>query len=42
MSTDGKSTCSIGYDKCYCHVIYIHGRCWQMLFANDMMAKMPL
>ena len=39
MLTDGKSTCSVGYDRCYCHVIYIHRCCWQMLFAKDMMAN---
>ena len=34
MLTDGKTTFNVGYDRCYCHVIYIHRCCWQMLFAN--------
>ena len=31
MLTDGKSTFNVGYDRCYCHVIYIQdvvGRCY--------------
>ena len=34
MLTDGKTTFNVGCDSCYCHVIYIHICCWQMLFAN--------
>ena len=39
MLTDGKTTFNIGYDRCYCHVVYIHsvvGRCY---LPMDMMAK---
>ena len=39
MLIDGKPTFNIGYDRCYCHVIYIHsvvGRCY---LPMDMMAK---
>ena len=43
MLTDGKTTFNIGYDRCYCHVVYIHnvvGRCYLQM---DMMAKkLPL
>ena len=39
MLIDGKPTVNIGYDRCYCHVVYIHsvvGRCY---LPMDMMAK---
>ena len=39
MLIDGKTTFNIGYDRCYCHVVYIHnvaGRCY---LPMDMMAK---
>ena len=39
MLIDGKATFNIGYDRCYCHVVYIHivvGRCY---LPMDMMAK---
>ena len=33
MLTDGKTTFNIGYDRCYCHVVYMQC-CWHMLFAH--------
>ena len=39
MLIDGKTTFKICYDRCYCHVVYIHsvvGRCY---LPMDMMTK---
>ena len=39
MLTNGNTTFNIGYDRCCCHVVYIHsvvGRCY---LPMDMMAK---
>ena len=42
MLSDGKASFNIGYDRCYCHVVYVHsvvGRCY---LPMDMMAELPL
>ena len=36
MLTDGKSTFNVGYDRCCCHIVYIHNCCWQMIFDEAM------
>ena len=39
MLTDSKTTFYIGYDRCYCHVVYIHSVVVRCYLPMDMMTK---
>ena len=39
MLKDGKTTFNIAYDRCYCHVAYIHSVVGICYLPMDMMAK---